>query len=351
MKVVDTVIANQEVDFYRLRVAYLTAVVDHFYVGEARFAFSGQPKRLAFADLQTELDREFGEGKCTVLEIPLTRDLLLEKSRWSVEQFSRQWLAKTVSGLEPESAIMLCDLDEVPSTEQVNRIRKKFSNGPRSAYFLPMKNLMRFGNWVQNPRWWLLGSAIVFPGSRQPAALRKASPLRRISGEPGAHMSYIGFSQEELGNKYASFSHQELDQPFLSSDELIDFANKYRINHCGLADRIGFGLLRVEDESSLNSVQSFFLEHAPEWFNFSPFKERVFNRLYASAALTGYVRGDRARLLSSEKGFLASTRFSHGIQALALLAGNQTGLALLLRNTKKLLPHARVFRKLRIGRR
>jgi hypothetical protein len=83
--------------------------------------------------------------------------------------------------------------------------------------------------------------------------LLKSSALRpniRDAGFPpvleeqGAHLSYVGFSAEQVKEKFSSFEHTELDLEHLYQGNVLEFANACGIDHIGRPGQPGFGLLR-----------------------------------------------------------------------------------------------------------
>jgi len=98
------------------------------------------------------------------------------------------------------------------------------------------------------------------------------------------HFGYAGFSAAEIARKYASFSHDELDFPEASSEDLIELCDELAIDHLGRTNWEGNGLLSVVPQSKWTELQWFFFERHPEWFDTrSDIAHDIVRRFYATA--------------------------------------------------------------------
>lgn len=285
MTVIDAFLANDELEMIELRVTYLESDVEAFYVGESRWTFSGIQKPLFVRDW---LRKNPLNPKVMSLEIPIPDSLLASGNRWAIEFFSRRWLAEEVSRRHPHSAIMLSDVDEFPSRSQSQALSGALRKN--RVVRLPMKNVMRFGNWVTSPPRKLLKSAIAFNAESVPRKLRKCGLCPSVAGESGVHLSYVGMDRKQIAGKYASFSHAELDGENATSEWVLNLSREYRVNHCGASDRRGMGLLVQESFDQLNDVQSYIYSRKPSWFSLEKESHPLLERIAASVDITQRVR-------------------------------------------------------------
>lgn len=285
--VVDAVLANDEWDLVRFRLSYLSPLVQKFYIGESAVTFSGLPKDAFFQARVRELRKAGFDVEVVNLEIP--DELVHSGERWAVETYARNTLLETVCERHPEDLVLFADVDEVPSIAQVQALIDQ--DGSLTIASIPTQVCLRKANWIEyHPHQWrgkwgngLLGKGWV------PRIRRGSYPL--VSGEPGAHLSYVGMTAADVRRKYQAFSHGELDRDEVASDDFLAFADYFHISHIGRALEPGAGLLEVVQPEQFTDLQRSAFEAYPEWFSLEPVHQPRLRRLVASWLLFMEVRG------------------------------------------------------------
>jgi hypothetical protein len=285
--VVDAVLANDEWDLVRFRLNYLSPLVQKFYIGESAVTFSGLPKEPFFSARLRELRHEGFDVEVINLDIP--DELLHSGERWAVETYARNTLLETVCTKHPEDLVLFADVDEVPSRAQVQTLIGQ--GDALTIASIPTQVCLRKANWIEyHPHQWrgkwgngLLGKHWV------PRIRRGSYPL--VSGEPGAHLSYVGMTAADVRRKYQAFSHGELDRDEVASDDFLAFADHFHISHIGRALEPGAGLLEVVQPEDFTDLQRSAFEAYPEWFSLQPIHQPRLRRVVASWLLFMEVRG------------------------------------------------------------
>ena len=285
--VVDAVLANDEWDLVLFRLDYLASVVDTFYIGESDKTFSGLDKELFFTHRLAELRAKGYDVHVIPLDIPAA--LLTSNDRWAVETHVRNSFLQAVCEKHPEDLVLFADVDEIPSRQQVTNLREEGEELRIKS--IPTQVCLRKANWIeyQPHQWWgkwgngLRGEYWI------PRIRREKHPL--VSGEPGAHLSYVGMGSADVRRKYQSFSHGELDRDDLSSSDFLAFADAFHISHLGRALEPGAGLLTVATKDDFTELQRVAYEWRPQWFSLEPVTMPRSRRLVASWVLFGSIRG------------------------------------------------------------
>jgi hypothetical protein len=133
----------------------------------------------------------------------------------------------------------------------------------------------------------------------------------------GAHLSYVGFSADQIKEKFSSFEHIELDLEHLYQDTVLDFSNEWGIDHIGRPGQPGFGLLRGASEAQLNGVLRAAIEMFPEWHREFP-RKNIVRRLVASSALSSFRATGNARYLDDPGLPVVSPRFLRHLISIAV---------------------------------
>lgn len=285
--VVDAVLANDEWDLVRFRLNYLSPLANKFYIGESAFTFSGLPKEGYFASRAGEL-RDL-KVDVEVVTIDLPDSIVHSGDRWSIETYARNKLLETVCTRHPDDLVLFSDVDEVPSLDQVQVLLDRADLLTIAS--IPTQVCLRKANWIeyQPERWrgkWgngLLGKYWV------PRIRRGSYPL--VKGEPGAHLSYVGMTAQDVRKKYKDFSHGELDRDEVASETFLAFADFFHISHLGRALEPGAGLLEVAQPEAFTGLQRAAFETFPEWFSLEPVHQSRVRRVVASWLLFMEVRG------------------------------------------------------------
>ena len=114
-----------ELDILKLRMQILAPYVDFFVIEESSVTFSGQPKRMIFAE-NRKLFAEF-EDKIhyvAVEDSPMEGVTTHERDRYQKNQ-----LIRAMGDCRPEDIVIFSDVDEIPKPETLVRVIKEFEAG------------------------------------------------------------------------------------------------------------------------------------------------------------------------------------------------------------------------------
>lgn len=282
MEIIDVVLGRDEIDLLKFRVGYLEGVASKTYVGESRSTHSYQSKPLYFQEIAGRAPEDHTRWEST--EIPEPDEQMQALGPWAFEQHSRDWLVSEVIKRHPDALILLCDIDEVPSREQVLLGVDWLKPGKVGSF--PMKFSYRRGNWVFRPSKNYWTKAKMFHASDYEPGLR----LRKtawIPGDPGVHFSFVGLPPQKIGEKLKSYAHNEYARDELSAPELMAFCDFHGIDHLGRAFAWGNGVFKWEAFEELSEVQRQARRMFPHWFSgdgpHSPLTTRLRAELLVSA--------------------------------------------------------------------
>lgn len=295
--VIDVFLGRDEVGLARLRIKHLGESVSKHYIGESRTTHSGFNKPLFFRESRETLGKI---GDVEILEIPDPSWQVgnSHESRWVYERFSRDWLVEQVAKRHPGALILLTDLDEFPSVDQI-RIGQDQSVS-RPVLSIPMKLSYRKVNLVlPEIRRWNKGKFVRASSVRPGIRLSRAP---NVPGEIGCHFSYFGFTSSDLASKLRSFAHGEFDLELIHSRRFFSLAEAAQLDHLARAVSPGLGLLRWEPPGELSSVQRRVWEAKPTVFQESPTEIPLNIRLLVAANLARSVgRARRGNLRLAER--------------------------------------------------
>ncbi len=238
--ILDCIPFFNELDILKLRMQIMAPYVDFFVIEESSVTFSGEPKRMIFAE-NRQLFAEF-EDKIRYVAVedsPMEGVTTHERDKYQKNQ-----LIRAMADCNPEDIIIFGDVDEIPNPESLMRVLDGFESGKiyhlaqRMFYcFLNMEevsgNLLsitgEFPN-VERKRW--LGTKICsFADIPEKGIvyLREISPTDvrsvRVS-EGGWHFGYMGGNGERnvakrIGEKVRAAAHAEYNSKRYL-DEAVD---------------------------------------------------------------------------------------------------------------------------------
>jgi len=247
---------NDENNLAQFRVEYLEGLVSRHYFFEASVSHSGRSKPLRFSNSEIA-----SHPKVTVVVIPLPNEVIEKKSGWAIEEYSRDWAMWFVSKKYPDHPVLLSDVDEIPSREQ---LESGISLAQTHAVVcLPLRVFYRCANWEATESW---RDTKLFMGRNAKPGIRFAR-AKPATGELGSHFRYLGYSSESIRSKYADFAHAEYDTDEFSTRELLDFADRYRLSHVPRFDAGDTGILSQIPKSRATSTQLAVLRFFPDAWN------------------------------------------------------------------------------------
>lgn len=281
-EMVDAFLAFNEIELAKFRLYWMfKAGISEVFIGEARTTFSGHHKRLIFSESLSEL-REF-HPNVNVIELDPPVDIGGE-DRWELEEYFRNEFLKQVRSRKKTAQIIFCDIDEIPSYEQIQNARLY----PNETLSIPMDFSYRRANWFLKDSHWAKAKIIARCESTE--NIRYLTGFANVIGAAGQHASYLESKPEQLATKYRAFSHSELDDEKFSGQNFIDFCDKFGISHTGNAWTPGFGLLELVSFNDANELQREMWRFQPQWFDFATKWEKKF-RIEAAVLSTWYLDG------------------------------------------------------------
>lgn len=190
---------NQELDLLEKRFSELWNVVDRFVIVEADRTHGNKPKPYYFKDNLKKFDKYLSKvSHVVVSDYPST-------DSWSIERHQRDCIMRALEGCHKDDAIIISDLDEIPSPEAIKGYR--ISDGIRSfdmdLYYYDMSCRAK-DKWTE---------AKILPYG----LLKKLTPCgARYSKAPvipngGSHLFYFG-GIESIRKKIEDTAHQEYNK-------------------------------------------------------------------------------------------------------------------------------------------
>lgn len=271
---------NEEI-MLSARIAYLGKLnypIIHF-AGEGNFTHSGIAKEYK---LEQIVRRNLSLKDNQTFEV-LKIDLSEFQGVWDREIATRELILKEVKSRFHPCKIIISDLDEFPSLDQV----RKFLQSPdRCEYSFPIKNYFRRVNWrtgndVSPSNGLFLSS---YRESMPNAGRYGDLPNIGTECELGGHFSYLHVSMHALKEKATGTAEIKLFRNQITqSENFINYCDRYKINHLGRITRKGFGLLSVEE--SLDGMQKVVADFFPKWHDTSS-TPNIARRLWAAAKVS-----------------------------------------------------------------
>ena len=266
----------------RARLAYLGELnypIIHV-AGEGNFTHSGIPKEYKIDQILHMETLSLKEHQSfQVLKINLSE----YQDAWSREIATRELILKEVKSRYHPCKIILSDLDEFPSLNQV----RKFLQSPELCEFsFPIRNYFRRVNWRTgndvSPHNGLFLSS--YCESLPNAGRYENFPNIGTECELGKHFSYLHVSPNQFKEKAMGTAETYVFRNQITRTEnYINYCDRYKINHLGRITRKGFGLLSVE--RSLDGLQKVVAEFFPKWHDTSS-NPPLARRLWAAAKVS-----------------------------------------------------------------
>ena len=277
--IIDVFPALDELELAKFRIDYLKDLVDVVVIGESKLTHSGIEKPLYLRDWHESLDPK-RQSQIHLIEIELNKDA----GSWEREIYSREYLVNYCKNTFSNAKIILSDLDEIPSQGQVKYIQ----NNAGIFHFLT-PTCYRYLNWQlsDSHKHWAKGIMGDLELLNYPNGGRFVKELTILKSEPGAHLSYLGFSSEKLRNKLLSFAHTELQSAAIEASAILELSDKYKIDHLGRFESTGSGLITInknfQSDVLLAASKTF-----PNLIDLNPKVPSYLCRILASAKLSAY---------------------------------------------------------------
>ena len=305
-QVVDAFPINDELDLLRLRLDYLSPFVDRFVVAESPRTFTGDTKPLHVTE-NLALFADFAD-RLTVV----TYDARHSATPWEREEAARAALRVELSSLSEDTVALLGDVDEFPSASQAERLRSV-----DALVVVPMATFYRRANWMLEADTPLL-KAMAVPVSELPPdlhVLRNSQVQKRLEGSLGAHLSYMGFTSDQLAEKLRAFSHTEFQFAVPASERVLSIADRLALDHFGRSDVVGRGVLTIISQREEGEIHAWLRPRRPEWFAPGPRALRSWREMNAAVLHVAMESQDAALLRRLD----AMTTLRHAAAHRALL--------------------------------
>jgi len=322
--VVDVALIHDELKLATFRTMYLKGLVHRHYFFTASHTHAGLERDSA----NKSIAKMAKNPRVEVIEIPIPPDVLNRGSRWAVEEYSRDWAMWFVSLKHPNDIMILADIDEIPSREQIMSLESLLQHKGRLS--LPLRVSYRYGNWFSSERW---DAPKAFYGRNARGGIRHLRTTH-ARGAKGAHLRYLGFESEDTEKKFKSFAHQEFDRPEVRLSVLLNLSNKARVSHLPSFRHRGIGFL---DAVEVHELDELWAELASFWPSVigeaKPLRETSARRLTASYIVHRTYHGKFSFLAGppSERMQSVNPQASLLIAALALAAYEKSGIGRTLR--------------------
>ena len=290
--IVDAILFNDELELLKHRILWLRDYVDITLILEADFTFSGKPKLLSAKPKLADIE-ELTEGTVIPLQMTIgSFDGNLPDNPWDIELASRDFLIKHVVTYCPEDRILLSDLDEIPSLEQMGVISKLDLEGNLETFSIPMQVYYRYANWHQvgSGENWNLAKTFNSSSAPSVSEIRSTDNFLVLPGK-GSHISYLSMTAQQITNKFEAFSHSELSGFHDIEDSLTRISDLYYVDHIGRFDVKGRGLIRVLNKNQVDDICKYLIEIDQNFFK-GGVTPPTFKRLIASSVIT-YLRKTR----------------------------------------------------------
>ena len=298
MNVIDVVLVNDELELAQFRVDYLRGASARHYFFEAGVSHSGKEKNLNFTSSQWLA----GQERVEVVEIPVPADILARRLRWEIEEYSRDWAMWFVAQRHPDDLMFLCDVDEIPSIGQIEAAKSAARSSP--VLSIPLVVSYRHANLVSSEKW---DYARAFLGQNAMPGIRFRRG-RKVAGERGSHLRYLGYGPAAVRRKHAAFAHDELDCEKFGNPQLLRVCDEYGLSHLPRFGKGDAGLLQYVSTRDLGPVAQAYVRAFPEAILAAPPHQAWARRVTVSHLVSGWILSsedqpvvDLAQLLTAHR--------------------------------------------------
>lgn len=312
---VDCFLFNNELDLAKFRVSYLAEFTGAVIIAESDETHSGHRKPLILAD---SLNNSRRDGEELFVKPIIRFQYKMSKNMTPGERDiqSRELLIQYAVKRFPDSKILLSDLDEIPSVEQVENFLEL-----EGCYRFNMNMSFRYANWrLSGPNSiWNRGVMGNSQLSQFPDGGRFEPFPELPTKSRGSHLSWLKYGDSSIKSKLLSTSHSELAQLDRNLTSIVAYADFYQIHHLGRYGNSTLGLLEVVPESMLSSVEQAALVWNPKWFDFRKPRKGVFSRFLAAVILTEISKQNKRSELLLQHFVLKNRSFSLSNMVLSIL--------------------------------
>ena len=217
MKIIDCFTFYNELKMLEFRLAELNDDVDYFVLVESTFTHTGNKKDLYFEKNKNLYSKYLHK----IIHI-IVDDMPNTENAWDNEKYQRKCINRGIQQLtlNDDDVIIISDVDEVPDTETLQKIKNKriiiddLYNLEQVMYYYNITN--------RNKKFWYHAKVVnyhqyckKYNHECDRMRLTKLGRRKNISNG-GWHFSYF-MSEEKIANKIKNFGHQEFN-----NDEFTD---------------------------------------------------------------------------------------------------------------------------------
>jgi hypothetical protein len=217
MKIYDCFTFFNEFDLLEFRLRELYDHVDYFVLVEGNRTFQNKEKPFYYRD---NIER-FAPWLDKILSISLS-DMPIDTDTWGRERYQRDAILNGLYEAESDDIIIIGDVDEIPRTETIQRLRS--SNQSIWGFRMPLFNF-KFNYMMYTQDYYTIWS-----GAARRSLLHSPEDFRRmrhvlnqcpygfsdnnieIIEHAGWHFTYLG-SEDFARDKIKSFAHDETNKP------------------------------------------------------------------------------------------------------------------------------------------
>ena len=221
MKIIDCFTFYNELKMLEFRLAELNDDVDYFVLVESTFTFAGNKKDLFF-DKNKNL---YSKYLHKIIHI-IVDDVPNTENAWDNETHQRNCIDRGIEQLtlNDDDVIIISDVDEVPDTETIQKIKNKIIivdglyNLKQVMYYYNITN--------RNKKFWYHAKVVNYhqycKKYNHECDRMRLTKLRRRKNisNGGWHFSYF-MNEEEIANKIKNFGHQEFNKDEFTDVESI----------------------------------------------------------------------------------------------------------------------------------
>lgn len=122
-----------ELDILKLRMNVMNDIADRFVISESTVTFSGDPKKLYYA----ENKRRFSDFEDKIIH-NVVDDTPMDCTPFVRDSHQKCAVARGLEGAKPDDIVIFSDVDEIPNPEAVKRVLADFD--PTRIYALAQRN-------------------------------------------------------------------------------------------------------------------------------------------------------------------------------------------------------------------
>ena len=289
---IDAFIFFDEKELVKLRVEYLSSIVDYFVVVEANITHQGKNKEWNFEKiLENDLKKFSNKIKYHKLNVDIDKVKQEESwihendkgdSAWQIENYQRNFLSKGLDNSKEEDIIIVSDVDEIPKIENINfnKIKNKFIFFQQKMFYYKFNLCLNSFKWygskackkkhLISPQWLRNIKDRSYPFWRLDTFFSKNKKQNICFIDDGGwHFSYLK-SAEDIEKKLKSYlHHREYDIEPVGVQKIKKMINEKRAVYNLKAD------MRSSKFSAGQSLAKIDLHHLPNYIqnNINKYKE------------------------------------------------------------------------------